>query len=148
MGLDINSTDAHGYRVSEYTRLGSYGRIHVLRKWLLVFEEGNPQELVDKAYNHRSGNMSVEAWKQMTIVKYPRIIDHSDCDGGYISYSNFGIKSGSWEWQDLDELRKELEQCKAIGSMPDEVREVLQDFDKIVNMMSENETTAKIIYFT
>lgn len=109
MGLNINTFDKKGNRISEYARLGSYGTLHILRKWVLEKVEGNSKELVEKFYSYAlPPKEQEEVEKQIKVVHCPALLDHSDCDGGYKSYSHFKIKESSWEWADLDKLWEEM----------------------------------------
>jgi len=106
-------------------KFGSYSRIHEIRRWALEHIEGNPAERVEQAYKHFSPESEV-AWSQMVIDKCPALINHSDCDGGYLSFEYFGIKDveNRVDWGNLDKLREELQQLKARkAEMPKETRE-------------------------
>lgn len=145
MGLNINTLNYHGSTLKDYERLGSYSRIHVLRKWLLEHEEGNSEELVNKAYDHFSKDPH-DYWEDLKIEKYPVFINHNDSEGGYISFSDVGIKGtkDTSEWNDLDILKKELLEMKNITTMPEEVRQVFQDFWNIVN--PEDEKSVFVVF--
>lgn len=151
MGLDINSVTNGGYMVANYERMGSYGSIHILRKWLLVNEEGNSQELVNTAYTQIFlGDSRHNYWNDLKIEKYPSFINHSDCDGGYISFKIYEIKESynQVSWGNLDKLRTELEQMGKIRkNMPPEVQNVYDRFEKIVNKIDDDDNLASIIYF-
>ncbi len=108
MGLNINTLDKKGKRIADYERLGSYSTLHILRKWVLEKVEHNPKKLIEEAYEHFDPEKSKKAWNKMKIVHCPALIDHSDCDGGYKSYSYFNVKKPSWEIADLDKLWEEM----------------------------------------
>lgn len=140
MGLNINTLSSGGSKIGDYERLGSYGTLHILRRWLMEHEEGNSEETVKKAYSYPEKEVDVK------IEKYPALINHSDCDGGYLSFTHFGITETKDPigWADLDRLRKEL---KEIGKlkMPDVVREVYDRLNEIVNPKDD---APVIIFFT
>lgn len=131
--------------LKDYERLGSYGRIHILRKWLLIQEEGNSEDLVNKAYDHFSKD-NHDYWNDLIIEKYPVFINHNDSEGGYISFSDIGIKEvkDTEEWNDLDILKNELIEMKKITTMSEEVRQVFDDFWNIVN--PEDEKSVFVIF--
>ncbi len=140
MGLDITSARPWGETVID-DRYGSYGRIHQVRKWVLEYVEGNPARDVELAYNY-ANSLSNRAWDDMKIEKCPALINHSDCDGGYISFSYFGIRetSNPMDWADLDKLREELTELKLHREeMPAEVGKSFDDFCKFVLVEDEDD---------
>lgn len=148
MGLNINTFDQQGNEVSHYERLGSYGTLHILRKWVLEKIEGNSKELIDKAYSHIPGKAD-KAWEQLKIVHCPALIDHSDCDGGYMSYSVFKVKNPTWEWADLDKLWEEMIFLKTkTKEMDEDTLWVFNRLWEILDMRDEKEGRAVKVEFT
>lgn len=146
MGLDINSIDYAGYKVADYERMGSYSTIHILRRWILEELEGNPKELVDRYYNFLGD--STDAWMKLKKDMFPRIVQHSDSDGGYISFKFFGLKEGSWQWQNLDELRSEIWRLNKLKEkMPERVLEVYNRLKYLVNKRGENGERSVVLFF-
>jgi hypothetical protein len=149
MGLNINTFAKSGKRISEYERLGSYHTLHILRQWVLVHVEGNSQELVDECYGY--GPKSDEAWEKMKMEKCSKLLNHSDCDGGYKSFSHYkSVKKDDFEWQDLDELRTELKMLKKgyYKQMDDETKLVFDRFNGIINKKEEDGELAVKVEFT
>ena len=114
MGLAINK---YSYR---------YSILSSLRRWALTVEN-NKRKLACFDYGVKDfkgdrcgkciycalhGNLSVKGREK--IVKFYEFIDHSDSDGGYISFSRFGIEKLSDKvigfWGDLDQLKSEIEE--------------------------------------
>ena len=75
-------------------------------------------------------------------------INHNDSEGGYLSFSQLGIKGteNPIEWNDLDKLREELKEIGKLD-MPEEVREVYVDFERIVNMTEDSESKTVMVIF-
>ena len=119
MGLDIRSS-------VKDDKFGSYGRLHILRRWVYEYVEGNKKEDVDLFYTSRGGSLKMDIC--------PELLNHSDCDGGYISFLAFGIKriisNGELLIGDMDKLAKELLilKKKYYETMPIDVKEVFDDF--------------------
>ena len=88
MGLAINN-----YRYS-------YSRLHRLREWALKVENNK--------------NSLKEIYENKGRTKFDEFINHSDCDGGYISFNKFGItqikNNNDFLWENLDKLREEVEE--------------------------------------
>lgn len=123
MGLDIRSSLKSG-------KFGSYHRLHILRQWVYEFVEGNSREDIEKFYS-----LPTEKYKTI-VLKDSRcnaLLNHSDCDGGYIDYEYFGIISintdDSARLGDLRELAKELIMLREMfyHLMPCEVRNAFDD---------------------
>ncbi len=123
MGLDIRSS-------IKSERFGGYNRIHILRKWVYEFVEGNSREDIDKFYALPTGK-----YEQITLKdeKCSSLLNHSDCDGCYIDYKYFGIVNietdGSLRIGDLTKLAEELAMLKNkyYEEMPPLVKEVFDD---------------------
>jgi hypothetical protein len=152
MGLNINTFDENRKRIADYDRLGSYHTIHILRQWVMIHVEGNTKELVDRCYNHFSNNEDSEkAWKELKMEKCPKLLDHSDCDGGYKSFSHYkSVKKSDWLWQDLDALRAELKMLKKdyYKDMDEDTKWVFDTFNKIINKKGPHGEVAVKVEFT
>ena len=148
MGLNINTFDKDDNRILDYERLGNYHTLHILRQWVMIHVEGNSKELVDSCYGLDKDEL---AWAKLKIKKCPKLIDHSDCDGGYKSFTFYKDADwNSWEWQDLDALRLELKMLKKnyYKSMDEDTKIVFDRFNGIVNKKSEDGKMAVKIEFT
>lgn len=89
MGLSINNYQS------------SYSTLHRLRRIALLIEENS--HTLEEIYDVKGS------------TRFNEFINHSDCEGGYISYKTFGIKDykdESYMCGDLDKLKKEVEEIK------------------------------------
>lgn len=127
MGLDIN-TYGKGKKEIGGGRMGSYGAIHILRDWVLINVEGNSEDLVKQAHRYGSKEAN-EAWDKLVIEKCPCLINHSDCDGGYIDTKHYK-KKATWEWNSLTDLVRELSMLKKdfYNAMGEDERAILDRF--------------------
>ena len=127
MGLNIHTLNNDGEKVKDYARYGSYGRIHVLRRWV-----GNDYEKLEG---------DVYSDHNLIHTNFPALINHSDCDGGYLSFKAFGIidTKDHVEWGDLDELKDELTLLKKHKKeMPEDIKDCFNDLYDIVFPKDEN----------
>jgi hypothetical protein len=121
MGLDIGEYHA------------SYHELHRLRQFALDVEK-NKKKLMCRDY-HEIENCgkciycaldNIKDEKEIKgITKFYEFINHSDCDGGYISFKTFGINKLPKEtigWGNLDELQKEVKELN-------KHKRVLKDWD-------------------
>lgn len=124
MGLDIRSS-------IKSEKFGSYHRLHILRQWVYEFVEGNSREDIEKFYTISL----IDDNKRIDLKDHicNALLNHSDCDGGYIDYEYFGIMNvntdSSARLGDLRELAKELIMLKErfYHLMPCEVRNTFDD---------------------
>lgn len=132
MGLDIVE---YGY---------GYGTLHVLRQWALTVGgsklkldcEGAQRDCGKCAYCKLSKAKYFD--ERAKITKFYEFIDHSDCEGGYISFGKFGIKNPSsllrCEWGDLDKLQEEVKELeKHEEKIPESYKQAWEDFKEDVN---------------
>ncbi len=110
MGLDINNYSA------------SYSQIHRLRAWalkvakkkfkLMCSDYGKMDGCGKCAYCRLSQVDTAKGWGK--LVKFYEFINHSDCEGGYISLKKLGLKVVDAKkfkdnlWGDLDRLVVEV----------------------------------------
>lgn len=125
--------------IADYERFGSYSTLHILRKWVLVNEEGYTQEQVDAMYDYKNPGKALEA------KKYPALLEHSDCDGGYLDPSMFSVElTNKMEWGDIRDLKAEVEQLSK-KEMPEEVRIVLE---RLIDFLADkDDESVSIMYF-
>ena len=102
MGLDINDYSA------------SYGQLHRLRQFALDVEFGKGKVDLHELYD-KLPDEDYDKFKKET--KFYEIINHSDCDGGYIDLKKMGLKiknedkfRKSLMWGDLNKLKEEVEE--------------------------------------
>ena len=104
----------------------NYGTLQSLRRWALLVEKNKRKLMcfdygVNKLNSERCKkcvycnlNGVLENKKRKEIVEFYEFVDHSDSDGGYISFSLFGIKESPekihGEWGDLDRLKAEVKE--------------------------------------
>lgn len=105
MGLDI----------SDYSY--NYAALHHLRQAALDIEgRGRKLRCEDYGKEDHCGKCAYckldhakTVAEQKKVTRFYEFINHSDCDGGYLSFSRFGVtKKRDSEWGDLDELKKEV----------------------------------------
>lgn len=121
-----------GLSIDTYS--SSYRTLHVLRQFALDVEE-NPVKLWCYDYGD-STNCGKCVYclidDNPSMTKFHEFINHSDCDGGYISYSQFGIDKSEMKiesWGDLDKLKEEVEELdKRKDLVPDGYRDIWADF--------------------
>ncbi|MBW2969041.1 hypothetical protein KY314_02910 [Candidatus Woesearchaeota archaeon] len=108
MGLHINK-----YRYS-------YRILQKLREYALKSEHNKSCifcEDLERAYSELDKiDFTKKDWdkKEKELTSYPNFINHTDCNGGYISCKNIGVSlipsADRIFWRDLDELKKEVEE--------------------------------------
>ena len=139
MGLNISTLDYHGY-TNTNERFGSYRYLHVLRQWV-----GKEIDKLEFSNLHE-----LYSDKNIRKTKFPVLIDHNDSEGGYLSFSEFGIEKvkDSVEWNDLDKLRLEMKELKKHHKeMPPEVKECFDDFYKFVFDKVDGEIPVSMVIF-
>lgn len=143
MGLNITTKDKNKKTICDYERLGSYHTLHILREWLYINVEGNSEKDVTEFYSLFSDGKTL-----LKAEKFTNLLSHSDSDGGYKDYTFYKGKE-SWEWQDLNILRNELEDIKEnyYNIMDENTKQVFDRFYEIINRKgSDGEKAVKVIF--
>lgn len=141
MGLDIRTINRYGNKVKE-ERFGSYGRIHILRKWIYKNLDGFTDKEIESYYDYKSTERI-----DLNSKSCPAICNHSDADGGYIDTKQFSVGlHNDMEWADVNDLNNEITKLKEMrDKMSPEVQEVFDDLAKLVE--DEEGDLISIIYF-
>jgi hypothetical protein len=139
MGLDIED---YSY---------SYSRLHALREWAheIVGKSKMKYRCEGSFIRENCGkciccfidkNGALLASKK---TKFPRLVIHSDCDGGYVGGNFLQVKPGKeftedLRWGDLDELKKEVIFLNLhTDSLPTHYKKCWEDFSN--DVINENE---------
>ena len=78
------------------------------------------------------------------ITKYWALINHSDCDFGYVSFEYFGINQDKYpcekfmEWGNLDRLKKELKWLKNEDNRQLWRKDIWDAFEELYEDVMEN----------
>ena len=128
MGLNILKMSPLGEQLNKDTRMGSYEELHSLRKWIICSLEGMKEE------DRWSGDWFYTP-ENMEKTQFPTIVNHSDCDGGYINFEAVGIVNvdNPKQWWCCKQLKYELNQIKNnhYSEMPPGIAEVFDRFYKL-----------------
>lgn len=143
MGLDIR-TVSHSGNIIKEDRFGSYGRIHVLRKWIYKVLDGYTDEQIESYYDYKR---PPEERIDLDSKVCPAICNHADSDGGYFDADYFQVEvKKPMFWADIHELEKEINYLEIqTRLMPEEVKMVFDDLKSFL-FDSEGELVS-IIYF-
>ena len=143
MGLDIRTVSYSGNTIKE-DRFGSYGRIHVLRKWIYKTLDGYTDEQIEAYYDYKR---PPEERIDLESKVCPAICNHCDSEGGYLNPEDYKVEiKDPMFWADIRDLDKELKLLNPKRmEMPEEVRLAFEDLRDFARD-SEGELVS-IIYF-
>lgn len=144
MGLNIIALTYSGEKTYS-EKFGSYGRLHILRDWIFTELLGKPK--IEEKYKPDG-----PTYYDGEYGDYPALLNHSDADGYYLSFSEFGIKEVyNVDWcGNLDKLRKEMQELlnNHTSEMPDDVLAVFNSLYGVVNSHDQwNENKCSILVF-
>lgn len=103
MGLDINKYSS------------SYHTLHMIRKWVIECVEKNPIDYKCPIFDNACGKCMCCLYEQRkdvtSLTKFPELIFHSDCDGGYKDPVTDNERCGLM-WGSLAALKNEIKLLK------------------------------------
>jgi len=135
MGLDITALTYYG-DITWSDKFGSYGTLHRLRDWVFV-EILNKDKSSDK-----------HSYYDSEYGDYEALLNHSDADGYYLSFSEFKVKTvEDVTWcGNLDKLREEMKSLAEYREkMPEEVQWVYDRLLEVVNNKDKHDENEPVI---